>query len=102
MFKMTDCPRNVVNSAIPPDKEDLINIFVQKMLHRFHFPFSVQDNKKKLKLKDNISCLSCFPFQLKPEGLPSLPGGKKKTEDQRDTTSMAFRSDLPRTEKLSE
>lgn len=46
MFKITDCPRNVVNSAIPPDKEDLISIFVQKNATSISLPISVQDNKK--------------------------------------------------------
>lgn len=47
VFKLTDCPRIVGNSAIPPDKEDLISIFVQKMLHQISLPISVQDNKQK-------------------------------------------------------
>lgn len=39
MFKLTDCPRNVGNSAIPLDKEDLIRIFVKKnATSSFHFP----------------------------------------------------------------
>lgn len=47
VFKLTDCPRNVGNSAIPPDKEDLIRIFVQKNATSISPPISVQDNKNK-------------------------------------------------------
>lgn len=47
MTKITDCPQNAVNSAIPPDKEDLISIFVQKNATSISLPLSVQDNKNK-------------------------------------------------------
>lgn len=46
VFKSTDCPRNVGDSATPLDKEDPISKFVQKktktMLHQFYFPFSAR------------------------------------------------------------
>lgn len=49
VFKLTDCPRNVGDSATPSDKEDLISTFFQKkykktktMLHQFYFPFSAR------------------------------------------------------------
>lgn len=92
MFKLTDSPRNVGNSAIPPDKEDLISRFVQKNATSISRPLSVQDKKIK-----KITC-PCFPFQLKPKGLPSLQSGKKKNtlEDKQQTTTVAFRLDSPR------
>lgn len=47
MFKLTDCPRNVGNSAIPPDKEDLIRIFVKKnATSSFYFPFQCKITTK--------------------------------------------------------
>lgn len=46
VFKITDCPRNVVNSTIPPDKEDLICIFVQKNATLISLPFQCKITKK--------------------------------------------------------
>lgn len=103
VFKLTDCPRNIGNSAIPPDKEDLVSIFVQKNATSISHPISVQDNKKEKGKKTkhyNISCLSRFPFQLNPKGLPSLPSGKKKTSWRtRRHLGMAFRFHSPWMEK---
>lgn len=100
MFKLTDCPRNIGNSAIPPDKEDLVSIFVQKNATSISHPISVQDNKKKKKKKKTTTITShvchVFPFQLNPTGLPSQPSGKKKTSRRtRRHLGMAFRFHLP-------
>lgn len=67
MFKLTDSPRNVGNSAIPPDKEDLISRFVQKNATSISRPLSVQDKKIK---KDNMSMFS-FPAETKRSSLPT-------------------------------
>lgn len=53
VFKLTDCPRNVGDSATPSDKEDLISTFVQKKnknKKQCYINFtshSVQDNRKR-------------------------------------------------------
>lgn len=54
VFKLTDCPRNVGDSATPSDKEDLISTFFQKKYKtkekQCYINFtshSVQDNRKR-------------------------------------------------------
>lgn len=71
VFKLTDCPRDVGHSAIPPDKEDLIRIFVKKKCYIIiSRPSSVQDNnKKKIIIKDNI----CHVFLSSWNQRSSLP-----------------------------
>lgn len=69
MFKLTDCPRNVGDSATLSDKEDLISTFVQEkktknktMLHQFYFPFSARKQKKKTKTKEKHHMFVRFFF----------------------------------------
>lgn len=60
VFKLTDCPRNMGNSATPPDKEDLIQyICPEKCYINFHFPFQCKITKN-IDLKANNSCIG-FP-----------------------------------------
>lgn len=42
VFKLTDCPRNVGDSATPSDKEDLISMFVQKNATSISLPISAR------------------------------------------------------------
>lgn len=56
MFKLTDCPRNVGDSATLSDKEDLISTFVQEKTKQNNatsilLPFSARKHKTKTKEK---------------------------------------------------
>lgn len=82
VFKLTDCPRNVEHSAIPPDKEDLLSVFVHKMLH-VTSNFSARQQ----------SWFLFFPFQLKLV-FPPYPSGKSQL-----TSTLAIRLDPPLVEK---
>lgn len=84
------------NSAIPPDKEDLISIFVKKnATSSFSLPSSVQDNNKIIIIKDNISLVMfSFPAETKRSSLPTEWYEQKMLADKKEPTSAAFRSDL--------
>lgn len=45
VFKLTDCPRNVGDSATPSDKEDLISMVCPEKCYINFTPHSVQDIK---------------------------------------------------------
>lgn len=73
MFKLTDCPRNVGDSATPSDKEDLISTFVQKKTKTKNNATSIllpiqckitEKEKKTKKENKNIICLLGFPLQF--------------------------------------
>lgn len=85
------------NSAIPPDKEDLISIFVKKnATSSFSLPSSVQDNNKIIIIiKDNISLVMfSFPAETKRSSLPTEWYEQKMLADKKEPTSAAFRSDF--------
>lgn len=72
VFKLTDCPRNVGDSATLSDKEDLISMFFQEKKNPKQnnatsillFIQCKKTDKENKNRKKNIICLLGFPLQL--------------------------------------